>query len=309
MGTRKMALTGQLADADIRLLRVFIAVVEAGGFSAAEIQLNLANSTISNYIADLERRLQMKLCQRGRAGFAITDQGRLVFEAAQQLVGALEGFRDTINQAHNKLLGSLRLGFAEHMLSVYDTSVVQTLMAFSDIAPEVEVQISTLSSDDVATAVLEGKVDVGITVLPHSFPELASQDLFSEYMQLYCGEGHPLFDRQVAAAQDGHIARRPAGTVAAARTGNPRQHGNTTGDQAPGAFSLELLQCHGFLIAEFAPLLVGPNHLTVKGAVIFLHGVYKQLVALANNAYTLQHRIIFRGRRITSSRPCRFSAR
>ena len=206
MGTKKMALTGQLADADIRLLRVFIAVVEAGGFSAAEIQLNLANSTISNYIADLERRLQMKLCQRGRAGFAITDQGRLVFEAAQQLVGALEGFRDTINQAHNKLLGSLRLGFAEHMLSVYDTSVVQTLMAFSDIAPEVEVQISTLSSDDVATAVLEGKVDVGITVLPHSFPELASQDLFSEYMQLYCGEGHPLFDRQVA-SQDTDLSQ------------------------------------------------------------------------------------------------------
>ena len=197
MGTKKVALTGQLADADIRLLRVFMVVVDAGGFSAAEIQLNLANSTISNYIADLERRLQMKLCQRGRAGFAITDQGRLVYEAAQQLLGALEGFRDTINQAHNKLLGNLRLGFAEHMLSVYDTSVVNTLSTFSDMAPEVEVQISTLSSDDVATAVLEGKVDVGITVLPHSFPELASQDLFSERMQLYCGEGHPLFNKSV----------------------------------------------------------------------------------------------------------------
>ncbi len=193
MGVKKAALTGPLADADIRLLRVFVGVVRAGGFSAAEIQLNLANSTISNYIADLERRLQMKLCQRGRAGFAITEQGQLVYDAAQQMFLALEGFRDTVNQAQNQLLGNLHLGFAEHMLSVYNTSVVQTLSAFNDIAPEVEVQISTLSSDDVATATLEGKVDIGITVLPHSYPELASQDLFSERMLLYCGKDHALF--------------------------------------------------------------------------------------------------------------------
>ena len=195
MGTKKAALSGPLADADIRLLRVFMAVVDAGGVSAAEIQLNLANSTISNYIADLERRLQMKLCRRGRAGFALTEQGHLVYTAAQQLLQALEGFTNTVNQAHNQLLGNLRLGFAEHMLSVHHTSVVQTLTAFSHAAPEVQVQISTLSSDAIATATLEDKVDVGITVLPHGFPELACQSLFNERMLLYCGEGHPLFNQ------------------------------------------------------------------------------------------------------------------
>lgn len=195
MGTRKAALSGPLADIDIRLLKVFITVVESGGFSAAEIQLNLANSTISNYMADLEKRLQMTLCRRGRAGFSLTDQGELVYLAARQLLQAMEGFRNTINEAHNQLIGELRLGLAEHMLSVHNTSVVDTLAAFTNKAPEVKVHISTLASDEVTTATIEGKVDIGITVLPQAYPELQCQDLFDESMTLYCGKGHPLFER------------------------------------------------------------------------------------------------------------------
>jgi DNA-binding transcriptional LysR family regulator len=49
----------QLSDIDLRLLRVFIAVTESGGFTAAEIKLNINRSTISTHISDLEARLGM----------------------------------------------------------------------------------------------------------------------------------------------------------------------------------------------------------------------------------------------------------
>jgi DNA-binding transcriptional LysR family regulator len=49
----------QLSDIDLRLLRVFIAVTESGGFAAAEIKLNINRSTISTHISDLEARLGM----------------------------------------------------------------------------------------------------------------------------------------------------------------------------------------------------------------------------------------------------------
>ena len=50
MGKKKAALSRQLADIDLKLLNVFKSVVDYGGVSAAQIPLNLANSTISNYI-------------------------------------------------------------------------------------------------------------------------------------------------------------------------------------------------------------------------------------------------------------------
>jgi len=195
MGRKKAAISGQLADIDLRLLRVFKSVVEAGGFTAAELQLNLANSTISNYISDLEKRLDMRLCERGRSGFSLTSHGQVVYDATLDLLGAIDSFRNRVNHSHNRLIGQLHLGFAEHMLGSHDASIVNALQLFADLAPDVNIHITTMSSDDVTTAVLDKKVDIGITVITQDFHELKRLDLFDEEMMLYCAKGHPLFER------------------------------------------------------------------------------------------------------------------
>ncbi len=57
-----------VANVDLRLLRVFATIVECQGFSAAQAELNISQSTISNHMLALEERLKCKLCQRGRGG-------------------------------------------------------------------------------------------------------------------------------------------------------------------------------------------------------------------------------------------------
>ena len=80
------ALLGNLSDADIRLLRIFMAVARCGGLSAAELELNIGRSTISRHLKDLEIRLGLTLCHRGRGGFSLTQEGNRIFEAAQRLL-------------------------------------------------------------------------------------------------------------------------------------------------------------------------------------------------------------------------------
>ncbi len=58
-----------LSGLDFKLLKVFKAVVEAGGFSAAQNELNVGLAAISKQISDLEIRIGMRLCTRGREGF------------------------------------------------------------------------------------------------------------------------------------------------------------------------------------------------------------------------------------------------
>lgn len=89
---RSRAALGQLGDMDLRLLRVFKAVVECGGMSAAELELNIGSSTLSRHMKDLEERLGLTLCRRGRAGFALTPEGHRIYEATLQLLGGVEGF-------------------------------------------------------------------------------------------------------------------------------------------------------------------------------------------------------------------------
>lgn len=194
MGKRKAALSGQVADQDIKLLRVFKTVVESGGFSAAEVPLNLANSTICNYVADLEKRLDMRLCERGRSGFALTERGKMVYDATLELLGALEQFRQRVNVSHDRIMGDLHLGCAEHLMALQRDLLIEALKCYTKKAPDVRMRISTMMSDDVIPSVLEGRIQLGVTVLVNPIPNLESLYLFEEDMVLYCGKGHPLFD-------------------------------------------------------------------------------------------------------------------
>ena len=64
----KIAALAQIADLDLKLLKLFKTVVECGGFAAAETELNISRSTISIHMSKLEARLGLSLCQRGRSG-------------------------------------------------------------------------------------------------------------------------------------------------------------------------------------------------------------------------------------------------
>lgn len=65
---------GQVHDPDLHLLRLFVTVVEAGGFSAAQGVLGLSQPTISQRMAQLEARLGYRLCSRGKGGFRLTEK-------------------------------------------------------------------------------------------------------------------------------------------------------------------------------------------------------------------------------------------
>src|ERR1700754_2440222 len=79
-----------LAALDLRLIRVFLAIVDAGGVSSAQATLNIGQSTISTQLATLETRIGYRLCERGRSGFSLTARGEQFVEAARALLSAVD---------------------------------------------------------------------------------------------------------------------------------------------------------------------------------------------------------------------------
>lgn len=77
---------------DLRLLRIFAAVVRHQGFAAAQQELNLSTSAISTYMSQLENQLGIVLCHRGRGGFSLTSKGELFHQETLRILGELEGF-------------------------------------------------------------------------------------------------------------------------------------------------------------------------------------------------------------------------
>ena len=185
----------RLHKADLHLLAVFTTVVECGGFAAAQVSLNVGQSTISRQIGDLERRLGMRLCQRGRAGFRLTDKGRVVYEACQHLSVALESFRTTVGALRGELVGDLSIAVIDNWANEPDHPLAEVLRAFRGKARQVHIHFHTLAPDEIERAVLENRVNLGIGVFHQHRPGLSYEVLYDERLELYCGSGHALFDR------------------------------------------------------------------------------------------------------------------
>ncbi len=107
----------RLDNIDLRLLRVFMTLVETGGFAEAQIALNLSPSTLSTHLSALERRLGGELCKRGRGGFRVTNFGRSTYAAVKQLFEDIETFEARIGRDRGQLVGRLRLGIVDGIIS------------------------------------------------------------------------------------------------------------------------------------------------------------------------------------------------
>ena len=187
--------TPRLHKADLHMLAVFMTVAECGGFAPAQVALNVGQSTISRQIGDLERRLGMRLCQRGRAGFRLTDKGRIVYEACQHLATALESFRATVGALRGELIGELSIAVIDNWATDSGYPMADVLRAFRSKARQVHVHFHTLAPDEIERAVLENRVNLGIGVFHQHRPGLAYEALYDDPVELYCGKDHALFDR------------------------------------------------------------------------------------------------------------------
>lgn len=190
---KHQVLAPQLSNFDLRLLRIFRTVVECGGFSAAEVELNITRSAISMSMSDLEERLGMRLCQRGRAGFSLTDEGLRVYQASQQLMASLENFRTEVNSIQQQLTGELNIGITDNLVTIEHMKISHALRSLKAKGPEVEIQIRMIPPNEIERYILDGALHVGVVPNIHTRPGLHYQALYEEESLLYCSAEHPLF--------------------------------------------------------------------------------------------------------------------
>ncbi len=191
---------GQISDIDLRLLKIFCSVVENGGVSAAEISLGISRSTISTHLKDLEARLNIVLCQRGRSGFRLTPQGKEIYGYTVEFLREIERFRQRLNGVNDTVCGSLSIGMVDNVIWENNPALLDTFAEFARQGSEVDLSIRLLSPDEVERGLMEKKLDLGILTALHVLPSLSYEELYQEGNYLYCGVGHELFglpDQQI----------------------------------------------------------------------------------------------------------------
>ncbi|WP_118133058.1 LysR family transcriptional regulator [Oceanicella sp. SM1341] len=184
---------------DMRLLQVFVAVVEHGGFAAAESELNLSPSTISNHMSALEERLGMRLCQRGRRGFRLTEEGRAVHAAAARLDTALADFTSEVGEVQGRIGGELKIGLVDAVAGDPRNRLHEVLARLKTQAPRLGLSLSQERPQELQARVRDGAYHCGIGAFLHQIDGLVYRPLYIEDHGLYCGRGHPFFAMEDAA--------------------------------------------------------------------------------------------------------------
>lgn len=203
------AALGQLSDMDLRLLRVFKSVVECGGMAQAELELNIGISTVSRHIKDLEARLGLTLCRRGRAGFALTTEGEQIYRETLRFLAGADAFRSSVDEIHQRMGGQLNIAVFDKTASNPVAHIGTAIALFTELAPEVSLHLHVAPLNVIERGVIDGQFQVGVIPGHRSSDTLAYTELFDETMLLYCGVPHALFGTDNTAMTWDDVRRYP----------------------------------------------------------------------------------------------------
>jgi DNA-binding transcriptional LysR family regulator len=123
---------------DLNDLRFFAAVVEHGGYAAAERALGIPKSRLSRRVTQLESDLGVRLLQSSSRKFAVTDVGQSVYRHAQSMLNEAQAVREAVEQVSSEPRGVVKVSapaaLAQEMLA-------QLLPEFLRLHPKVRLQL------------------------------------------------------------------------------------------------------------------------------------------------------------------------
>lgn len=191
---------------DLRSLRTFVAVVDAGSLSKAAATLFVAQPALTAQIKKLEGELAAQLLERSHAGVTPTPIGLQLYQDARRLLADAAAIKERIQHSAISPEGSATLAVPLLLVSLL---VGPLLMRLKEAYPRVRVYVLDDTSLMVSKAMTDGRADLGILVDTPAVHGLICQPLAQE--SIFLSGRDP--DRRVPLSE---VDRRPVVTFEAA---------------------------------------------------------------------------------------------
>jgi DNA-binding transcriptional LysR family regulator len=144
---------------EIREMRAFVAVVEAGAMSKAARQLHVSQPALSQTITALERRLGVQLLVRASTGVRATDAGTTLLGEARAVLARHDQALAAMARHTKTGGGVLRVGVP---LELPPELLPSALARLAEAFPDTRVQARHLSSVAQVAALRADELDVGL---------------------------------------------------------------------------------------------------------------------------------------------------
>ncbi len=189
---------------EIRQLRYFLEVADAGNFSRAAKRLGVSQPAVSQQMRDLELGLRAVLFQRRGKRISLTTAGVVFQEHARAILHQVEKSLQEVGSEPGELRGTLRVGIIPYLSLAL---LPKLLGSFSDQNPGLNLSISEISSTDIETCLEEGKLDVGLGWVTRHSPNLHYERLCEDEFTVVVADSHPWAKRRVVELAELHRQR------------------------------------------------------------------------------------------------------
>jgi len=170
-------------------LRMFVAVIDEGSFSAAARRVQRVQSAVSHAMANLETELELPLWDRTTRVPTLTEQGRVVLQSVRKVLADVDGLRRVVKG----LAGGLEPAIS---LCVDQLFPVQALVAvcrdFAREFPEIALKVHTETLTTVVERVLDGTCQIGVAIASVDAPALTRHHVTSVRLVPCAAREHPL---------------------------------------------------------------------------------------------------------------------
>ncbi len=154
-------------------IRTFLWVARLGGFRKAAERLFLSQPAVSTRIANLEQELRVPLFERGPGDLVLTKHGTLLLSYAEQMLFVEEEIKQRVANP-SEAEGLFRVGASETIAQAW---LPDFLKVFSEIYPQVNVDLTVDISLNLRAALLDRRLDLVVLMGPVSEFTVENVDL------------------------------------------------------------------------------------------------------------------------------------
>jgi DNA-binding transcriptional LysR family regulator len=174
---------------NIATMKLFCDVVRCRSFSQAASLNGISQSAASQAVSQLEREVGVKLIDRTRRPFVLTQEGEIYHAGFSDMIARFEGMEADVRALRQEMSGLVRVA-AIYSVGLHEMRAC--MQSFMSRFPKARVRLQYLLPTRVYEAVENGEVDLGIVSYPLATRELAVIPLRSEEMLLVCHPQHHL---------------------------------------------------------------------------------------------------------------------
>jgi DNA-binding transcriptional LysR family regulator len=167
-------------------LRIFTTVVQAGGVTRAAERLHRVQSNVTTRIRQLEQDLGVSLFIRDGKRLHLAPAGQLLLGYAERLLALAEETKNAVQDARPR--GVFRLGTMESTAAV---RLPGPLAAYHRRYPDVVLELRTGNPQQLASAILAGKLDAALVAEPIPDAPFEKAPGFTEELVIVAPAGHP----------------------------------------------------------------------------------------------------------------------